>query len=101
MGEGTRIIPLALALRRPHPTGPGRRCHDKLTLTQTRLDERLAAFAKRGITLPAPMGVADRWFSASKCMRYVAKAPQGTLLVQGQRSSPLTLEDGRKVKGAD
>jgi len=32
------------------------------------------------------MVVADRWFSDSKFMRSVAKAPQGTLLVQGKRS---------------
>ena len=50
------------------------------------LDERLAAFAKRGVTLPAPMVVADSWFSDSKLMRHVAQAHQGTLLVQGKRS---------------
>src|SRR5260370_16934938 len=47
------------------------------------------------------MVVADRWFSDYKFMRYVAKAHQGTLLVQGKRSYIFTLEDGRKVKGAD
>ncbi len=86
---------------RPNPQGPGRRCYDKLTLTQTMLDERLAAFAKRGVTLPAPMVVADSWFSDSKLMRHVAQAHQGTLLVQGKRSYTFTLEDGRKVKGSD
>ena len=101
IGDGKLIIPLDFAIRRPNPTGPGRRCHDKLTLTQNMLDERLAAFAKRGVTLPAPMVVADSWFSDSKFMRYVAKAHQGTLLVQGKRSYIFTLEDGRKVKGAD
>src|SRR2546428_3729038 len=101
IGDGKRIIPLDFAIRRPNPTGPGRRCHDKLTLTQSMLDERLAAFAKRGVTFPAPMVVADSWFSDSKFMRYVAKAHQGTLLVQGKRSYIFTLEDGRKVKGAD
>ncbi len=34
-------------------------------------------------------------------MRDVANAQQGTLLVQGKRSSTFTLKDGRKVKGAD
>src|SRR6266478_926774 len=101
IGDGKRIIPLDFAIRRPNPTGPGRRCHDKLTLTQSMLDERLAAFAKRGVSLPAPMVVADSWFSDSKLMRHVAQAHQGTLLVQGKRSSIFTLEDGRKVKGAD
>jgi len=70
-------------------------------LTQNMLDTRLAACAKRGVTLPAPMVVADRWFSDSTLMRHVAAAHQGTLLVQGKRSSTFTLEDGRKVKGAD
>src|SRR2546422_10354026 len=65
------------------------------------LDERLAAFTKRGVKLPAPMIVADSWFSDSKLMRYVARAHQGTLLVKGKRSYPFTLEDGRKVKGSD
>jgi hypothetical protein len=101
IGDGKLIIPLDFAIRRPNPKGPGRRCHDKLTLTQNMLDERLAAFAKRGITLPAPMVVADSWFSDSKFMRYVATAHQGTLLVQGKRSYTFTLADGRKVKGAD
>ncbi len=101
IGDGKRIIPVDFALRRPNPTGPGRRCQEKLVLTQHMLDERLAAFAKRGVTLPAPMVVADSWFSDSKLMRYVANAHRGTLLVQGKRSYTFTLEDGRKVKGAD
>ena len=101
IGDGKLIIPVDFAIRRPNPLGPGRRCHDKLTLTQHMLDERLAAFAKRGVILPAPMVVADSWFSDSKLMRYVAKAHQGTLLVQGKRSYTFTLADGGKVKGAD
>ncbi len=47
------------------------------------------------------MVVADSWFSDSKLMRYVANAQQGTLLVQGKRSSTFTRKDGRKGKGAD
>lgn len=101
IGDGKLIIPLDFALRRPNPKGPGRRCHDKRHLTQHRLDERLAAFAKQSGTFPAPMVVADSWFSDSKLMRYVAKAHQGTLLVQGKRSYTFTLEDGRRVKGSD
>src|SRR5438445_11552336 len=54
IGDGKLIIPLDFAIRRPNPTGPGRRCHDKLTLTQSMLDERLAAFEKRGVSLPSP-----------------------------------------------
>jgi DDE superfamily endonuclease len=101
IGDGKLIIPLDFAIRRPNPKGPGRRCYDKLTLTQNMLDERWAAFAKRGVTFPAPLVVADSWFSDSKLMRYVAKAHQGTLLVQGKSSYTFTLEAGRKVKGSD
>ena len=101
LGDGKLIIPVDFAIRRPNPKGPGQRCHDKLQLTQKMLDERLAAFANRGVTLSPPMVVADRWFSDSKLMRHVAKAHQGTLLVQGKRAYSFTLEDGRKVKGSD
>jgi DDE superfamily endonuclease len=101
IGDGKLIIPVDFAIRRPHPKGPGRRCQDKLSLTRNMLDERLAAFAKRGVTLPPPMVVADSWFSDSKLMRHVAQGHQGTLLVQGKRSYTFTLEDGRKVKGFD
>jgi hypothetical protein len=101
IGDGKLLIPVDFALRRPNPTGPGRRCQDKLTLPQSRLDERLAAFATRGLPLPTPMVVADSWFSDSKLLRHITNAPQGTLLVQGKRSYPFTLKDGRKVKGSD
>jgi hypothetical protein len=95
------IRPVDFAIRRPNPKGPGRKCQDQLNPTQKMLDERLAAFAKRGVTLPPPMLVADSWFSDSKLMRYVASAHQGTLLVQGKSHYTFTLEDGRKVKGSD
>ena len=48
IGDGKRLIPVDFALRRPHPTGPGRRCHDKRRLPQRRLDARWAAWAQRG-----------------------------------------------------
>jgi hypothetical protein len=95
IGDGNLMIPVDFAIRRPNPKGPGRRCQDKLQLTQTMLDERLAAFAKRGLTLPPPMLVADSWFSDSKLMRYVASAHED------KRSYTFTLQDGRKVKGSD
>jgi hypothetical protein len=101
IGDGKLIIPVDFAIRRPNPTGPGRRCHDKLTLTRKMLDERLAAFAKRGVKLPPPMVSADSWFSDSKLMRHVEHVHHGTLLVQGKRSYTFTLQDGRKVKGSD
>jgi hypothetical protein len=101
IGDGKLIIPVDFAIRRPNPKGPGRRCQDKLNLTQQMLDERLAAFANRGVKLPPPIVGADSWFSDSKLMRHVTDAHQGTLVVQGKRSSTFTLKDGRKVKGSD
>ncbi len=75
IGDGKLIIPVDFAIRRPNPKGPGRRCHDKLYLTQNMLDERLVVFAKRGVTLPPPIIVADSWFSDSKLMGHVAAVP--------------------------
>ncbi len=101
LGDGKLIIPVDFAIRRPNPKGPGARCQDKLQLTQKMLDGRLAAFAKRGVTLAPPMVVADSWFSDSKLMRHVAQVHQGTLLVQGKSAYTFTLEDGQQVKGSD
>ena len=101
IGDGQLIIPVDFAIRRPNPKGPGRRCLDKLNLTQKMLDERLAALANRGVKLPPPMVGADSWFSDSKLMRHVTKVHQGTLVVQGKRSYTFTLPDGRQVKGSD
>jgi hypothetical protein len=101
IGDGKLIIPVDFAIRRPNPKGPGRRCQDKLNLTQKMLDERLSALANRGLKLPPPIVGADRWFSDSKLMRHVTDVHQGTLVVQGKRSYTFTLEDGRKVNGAD
>lgn len=101
IGDGTLIVPVDFAIRRPNPKGPGRTCQDKLHLTQHMLDERLAAFAKRGVTLPPPLLVADRWCSGAKLLRYVANAHQGPLWLQGKSHYTFTLEDGQKVKGSD
>lgn len=101
IGDGKLVIPVAFAVRRPNPKGPGRRCRTKLGWVQVMLDESLAALRRRGLELPAPMVVADSWFSDSKLMAHVAGMYQGTLLVQGKTSYTFYLEDGRKVKGAD
>jgi hypothetical protein len=101
IGDGKLVIPVDFAVRRPNPKGPGRRCRTKLGWVQVMLDESLAALRRRGLELPAPMVVADSWFSDSKLMAQVAGMYQGTLLVQGKNSYTFYLEDGRKVKGAD
>jgi len=101
IGDGKLIVPVDFAVRRPNPTGPGRRCRTKLGWAQVMLDETLAALRRRGLNLPAPLVVADSWFSDSKLMAHVANTHQGTFLVQGKATYTFYLKDGRKVKGAD
>jgi hypothetical protein len=101
VGDGRLVVPVDFAMRRPDPVGPGAPCRDKLTWARVMLDECLAAFARRGLELPAPMGVADSWFGDSKLMQHVRDAHQGTLLVEGKASYCFTLTDGRQVTGHD
>jgi hypothetical protein len=63
------------------------------------LDERLAAFRRRGLVLPAPIVVADSWFSDSKLMQHVHDVHQGIVLVEGKKSYTFTLADGQKLTG--
>lgn len=101
LGEGRLIVPVDFAIRRPDPVGPGAPCRDKLRWAQLMPDERLAAFCRRGVELPAPMVVADSWLSDWKLMQHVRDAHQGTFLVEGKASNCFTLADGRQVKGHD
>jgi hypothetical protein len=101
IGDGRLVVPVDFAIRRPDPVGPGAPCRDKLRWAQLMLDERLVAFRRCGVELPAPMVVADSWFSDSKLMQHVHEAHQGTLLVEGKQSYRFTLADGQKVKGRD
>ena len=101
VGDGRLVGPVDCAMRRPDPVGPGAPCRDKLTWARVRLDERLAAFGRRGLALPAPMGVADSWFGDAKLMQHVREAHQGTVLVEGKASDCFPLTDGRQVKGHD
>jgi len=101
LGEGTLVVPVDFAVRRPDPKGPGARCRSKLGWAQVMLDESVAALRRRGLELPAPLVVADSWFSDSKLMASVADRHRGTVLVQGKTTYTFTLADGQKVKGAD
>ena len=101
VGEGRLIVPVDFAMRRPDPVGPGAPCRDTLTWARVMRDERLAAFGRRGLELPAPIGVADSWFGDSKLMHHVRDAHQGTLLVEGKASYGFTWADGRQVTGHD
>jgi len=101
IGDGRLVVPVDFAIRRPDPVGPGAPCRDKLSWARVMLDERLAALRRRGLELPAPLVVADSWFSDSKLMQHVGDKHQGTLLVEGKQSYIFTLADGQKVKGHD
>src|SRR5258705_491391 len=84
IGDGKLIVPVDFAVRRPNPTGPGRRCRTKLGWAQVMLDETLAALRRRGLDLPAPLVVAESSFSNSKLMAHVADTHHVTLLGQGK-----------------
>ena len=101
IGEGKLVVPVDFAVRRPDPKGPGARCRSKLGWAQVMLDESVAALCRRGLELPAPLVVADSWFSDSKLMAHVTNTHHGTVLVQGKTTYTFTLADGHKVKGAD
>jgi hypothetical protein len=101
VGEGRLIVPVDFVIRRPDPVGPGAPCQDQLTWARVMLDERLAAFRRRGLALPAPMVVADSWLSDSKLMQHVRDAHHGTVLVEGKQSYVFTLANGQQVKGHD
>src|SRR5256886_9070446 len=101
VGEGKLVVPVDFAIRRPDPPGPGAPCRDKLHWVQGMLDGRVAAFRRRGVTLPPPMVVADSWFSDSKLMRHVEATNEGTVLVEGKSTDTFALPDGRQVNGHD
>ena len=101
VGEGRLIVPVDCAMRRPDPVGPGAPCRDKRCWARLMRDERLAALARRGVALPLPRVVAERWLSDSKRMQHVGRAYQGTLLVEGKQSSVFPWADGRQGKGQD
>ena len=101
IGDGKLVVPVDFAVRRPNPPGPGRRCRTKLGWAQVMLDESLAALHRHGLHLPAPLVVANSWFSDSKLMAHIADTHHGTFLVQGKATYTFYLADGRKVKGAD
>lgn len=101
IGDGRLGVPVDCAIRRPEPVGPGAPCRDKLRWARVMLDERMAALRRHGLEVPAPIMVADSWFSDSKLMQSVGDTHQGTLLVEGKQSSIFTLANGHKVKGHD
>jgi hypothetical protein len=101
IGEGTLVVPVDFAVRRPDPKGPGAHCRSKLGWAQVMLDERIAALGRRGLELATPLVGAESWCSDSKLMAHVAHRHHGTVLVQGKTTYPCTLANGQKVKGAD
>jgi hypothetical protein len=100
IGEGQWVVPVALAIRRPDPTGSGGPCRHQLHWVPGMLDGRMAAFRRRGVELPPPLVVAESWFGDSKLLRHVAITHEGPLLVEGKSPSVFALPDGRQGKGS-
>jgi hypothetical protein len=101
MGDGPRVGPVDLALRRPAPTGPGAPCRDHRPWGQSRREGRGAAFRRRGVDRPPPLLVAESGCSDSTRMRQVATTPQGPCLVAGTRPEVFAGPEGRQGKGGD
>lgn len=101
IGNGKLVIPVDCTIRRPHPAGPGRPCHDKLTWLPGMLERTWEALQRRRRPLPAPLVVADSWCGDSKLMAHVALQQHGTLLVEGKSHAVFQLPDGRRVTGQD
>ena len=86
VGDGRVVVPVDGAMRRPAPVGAGAPCRDTLTWARVMRDARVAACRRRGLKLPAPMGVADRWCGDAQRMQHVRDAHQGPVLVEGKAS---------------
>jgi hypothetical protein len=84
LGAGPLGVPVDCAGRRPHPNGPGRRGRPKRGWAQGRLAQRLAAWRRRGLNLPAPLVVAESWGSDSTWMAPGAHPHQGPFWGQGK-----------------
>jgi hypothetical protein len=62
-------------------------------------DRTWAALQRRRLKLPPPLVGADSWDGDSGVLDHVAVHQQGTLLVDGQRTSIFDLPDGSRLKG--
>jgi len=101
LGDGQRVVPVDLVVRRPDPVGPGRPGRDQRPGLQVMLDRTWAALQPLGLRLPPPLVVADRWFGDAKIMAHVDGHLQGKLLEEGKRSCVFHLRDGRRMTGQD
>jgi hypothetical protein len=90
IGDGTLVVPVDFAMRRPDPIGAGAPGRDNLRWARTMLDERRAAWRNRGLALPPPIITGDRWLSDSKVMTPIRQQHQGTLRVEGKTTYSFT-----------
>ena len=100
-GEGKLVIPVDCTVRRPNPVGPGRPCRDQLTWLQVMWERTWTAWQRLGLTLPAPLVGADRWFGDAKWRAHVASHQRGTVVVGGQRTDVFRRPEGRRVTGQE
>ena len=84
IGEGTWVVPVDVAMRRPAPVGAGAPCRDQRRWARTRRDERLAALRHRGLALPPPIITGARWVGDAQLRTEVPQHDQGPFLGEGK-----------------
>jgi hypothetical protein len=95
IGDGKLVVPVDFAIRRPDPTGLGRRAETNWAGCRA-CSTGVAALCRRGMALPPPLVVADSWFGDAKLMRHVATTPRAPCSWTGKvRMSSSYLMGGR------
>jgi len=90
--------PVDFAIRRPDPTGLGRRAATNCTGCRAGGWTR-GGFRRRGVALPHRWSWPTAGFSDSKLMRHVTTTHQGTVLVEGKVRMSLRYQTGARSRG--
>jgi hypothetical protein len=101
IGDGTLVVPVDVAGRRPDPAGPGGPGRDTLTGWRVMRERTWAALQRRRRHVPPPLVVAASGGGASGVMAQVATGQRGNLRVDGKTSAVFSRPDGRQLKGQD
>jgi len=101
IGDGTFIVPLDFAIRRPDPAGAGRPCHDKLILTETMVERSVNWLLEQELVTGPPLLVGDSWFGSSALAKALEELCGAALLVNGKAAWVFYLDGGRRLEGKE